>query len=76
MKVVPAAGRAVRDPRNMQLLPEAGREVSDSDPFWVRRVRDGDVTVVTDPPPEATRAGRGAIDDARTARTPAPSKEA
>jgi Protein of unknown function (DUF2635) len=45
MKVLPVPGRAVRDPRNMQLLPEEGREVSDGDPFWVRRVRDGDVTV-------------------------------
>ena len=45
MKVIPAPGRAVRDPRSMMLLPEDGREVSDDDPFWVRRVRDADVTV-------------------------------
>lgn len=55
MKVIPVAGRAVRDPRNMQLLPEVGREVSDSDPFWARRVRDGDVTVEA-PDPPARRA--------------------
>jgi hypothetical protein len=29
----------------MQLPPEQGREVPDGDPFWTRRVRDGDVTV-------------------------------
>lgn len=52
MKVLPVAGRAVRDPRNMQLLPETGRDVPDGDPFWVRRVRDGDVTVEEPPPPD------------------------
>jgi hypothetical protein len=43
MKVKPAPGRAVRDPRTMALLPPEGREVKDSDIFWVRRLRDGDV---------------------------------
>lgn len=52
MKVTPAAGRAVRDPRSMMLLPDDGREVPDDDPFWLRRVRDGDVTVAEAPPPE------------------------
>ena len=56
MKVMPVEGRAVRDPRNMQLLPDEGREVPDGDPFWVRRVRDGDVTV-EEPPPEQGRRG-------------------
>jgi len=38
----------------MQLLPEEGREVPDGDPFWVRRVRDGDVTVDSgEPAPES-----------------------
>ena len=45
MKVKPAEGRAVRDPRSMALLSEEGREVPDDDTFWQRRVRDGDVTV-------------------------------
>ena len=57
MKVMPVEGRAVRDPRNMQLLPDEGREVPDGDPFWVRRVRDGDVTVEEPPPPEQGRRG-------------------
>lgn len=56
MKVIPAPGRAVRDPRSMMLLPEEGRDVPDDDPFWNRRLRDGDVTVVVDPPPETQRA--------------------
>jgi hypothetical protein len=42
MKVKPAPGRAVRDPTTMQLLPEDGRDVPNN-PFWRRRVRDGDV---------------------------------
>ena len=45
MRVIPAPGRAVRDPQSMQLLPPEGREVPDNDPFWVRRVRDKDVIV-------------------------------
>ena len=45
MRVKPAEGRAVRDPRTMVLLTDEGREVPDGDPFWARRVRDGDVTV-------------------------------
>jgi Protein of unknown function (DUF2635) len=56
MKVIPVPGRAVRDPRSMMLLPEEGREVPDDDPFWNRRLRDGDVTIFTEPPPETQRA--------------------
>lgn len=43
MRVTPAPGRAVRDPRNMTLLTEDGREVNERDPFWARRLRDRDV---------------------------------
>jgi hypothetical protein len=53
MKVKPAEGRAVRDPRTMNLLPDEGAEVSDRDVFWRRRLRDGDVVLVEDQP--ATR---------------------
>jgi Protein of unknown function (DUF2635) len=45
MWVKPAPGRTVRDPRSMAKLPDEGREVPDGDLFWVRRIRDGDVTV-------------------------------
>ena len=49
MWVKPAPGRTVRDPVSKAKLPDEGREVKDGDLFWVRRVRDGDVTV-EDPP--------------------------
>lgn len=52
MFVKPAPGRAVRDPRTYELLPEDGRNVPD-DSFWLRRLRDGDVEQVPD-----ARAGR------------------
>lgn len=45
MRVKPAPGMTVRDPRTMAVLPEEGREVSDDDLFWARRIRDGDVVV-------------------------------
>lgn len=43
MFVKPTAGRAVRDPVKGTLLPEDWTEVPDSDLFWHRRLRDGDV---------------------------------
>jgi uncharacterized membrane protein len=61
MKVKPAEGRTVRDPESMELLPPEGGIVRDNDPFWTRRVRDGDVEVIAEEAPEpkpaaATRA--------------------
>lgn len=50
MKIKPAPGRAVRDPNTFELLPDAGREVKDSDTFWRRRLRDGDVVRMDAPP--------------------------
>ncbi|MEC5321124.1 DUF2635 domain-containing protein [Brenneria populi subsp. brevivirga] len=47
MQVKPTTGRAVRDPVKGTLLPESGAEVQDS-PFWRRRLRDGDVELVTE----------------------------
>jgi hypothetical protein len=63
MRVKPAPGRKVRDPRSMQFLPEAGREVPDQ-PFWRRRIRDGDVieekaAAAKPAPAAATPAARG-----------------
>lgn len=46
MFVKPAPGLKVRDPASRQHIPETGREVPDSDSYWVRRVIDGDVIVV------------------------------
>jgi len=50
MKVIPAPGRAVRDPRSKMLLPEEGRDVPDHDVYWLRRLRDGDVIIANAPP--------------------------
>lgn len=50
MYVKPVAGRTVRDPSTMQLLPEAGRTVPETS-FWHRRVRDGDVVLADEPVP-------------------------
>ncbi|WP_414712839.1 DUF2635 domain-containing protein [Serratia marcescens] len=47
MFVKPREGCEVRDPFKRTLLPKEGAEVSDSDPFWQRRVRDQDVILVT-----------------------------
>lgn len=44
MHVYPRAGVRVRDPVHKDLLPEDGREVSDHDLYWQRRIADGDVT--------------------------------
>lgn len=43
MYVYPKPGVLTRDPVKKDLLPETGREVSDYDPFWARRIADGDV---------------------------------
>ncbi len=41
----PAPGRAVRDPRTMTLLPQAGANKPRS-AYWLRRIADGDVVIV------------------------------
>jgi len=43
MFVYPKAGVLTRDPVKKDLLPESGREVADHDPYWLRRIADGDV---------------------------------
>jgi hypothetical protein len=48
MYVKPAPGLTIRDPDLLDLLPNEGREVPDTD-YWHRRVRDKDV-VLADPP--------------------------
>lgn len=61
MMVYPAPGRRVRDPHTKALLPETGRDVPDHDFYWLRRLRDGDVTqeatdVAFSAPPTVTEA--------------------
>ena len=58
MRVKPAEGRMVRDPRSMALLPEEGRDVPRNS-FWLRRVRDKDVVVEDDKAPAAHGRHRG-----------------
>ncbi len=43
MFVKPKSGLLIKDPIKRDFLPETGREVSGTDPYWVRRLRDGDV---------------------------------
>lgn len=44
MFVIPKPGVRVRDPETRAHLPAEGREVPDT-PYWLRRVKDGDVTI-------------------------------
>lgn len=43
MFVIPKKGQKIPDPSLSDYLPEAGREVEEN-PYWLRRLRDGDVT--------------------------------
>lgn len=53
MNVYPAAGRVVPDPEAGGTLAAEGRDVP-RDTYWLRRLRDGDVT--TDAPKKAKAA--------------------
>lgn len=71
MWIKPAPGRQVRDPVTRQLVPEAGFDVPDHDPYWRRRLRDGDVIKGVKPtkrrsPPAAEPAGTDAAPPAVT----------
>ncbi len=55
MRVKPVEGRTVRDPESMELLPPEGGVVRDNDPFWTRRIRDGDVEVIEEEPAPTTK---------------------
>lgn len=48
----PAPGLIVRDPRTAQPLPAEGGTVPDNG-YWRRRLRDGDVQLVTSAPKKA-----------------------
>lgn len=51
MFVKPAAGLKIRDPDRRDFLPGEGREVPDTQPYWHRRLRDGDVELSRVPAP-------------------------
>jgi hypothetical protein len=53
MTVYPAAGRVVPDPEAGGDLPAEGREVP-RDAYWLRRLRDLDVTLDAPKPAKAT----------------------
>ncbi|NMY09032.1 DUF2635 domain-containing protein [Pseudomonas veronii] len=44
MRIYPYPGLLVRDPVKRDALPEEGREVSDNDHYWLRRLACSDVT--------------------------------
>lgn len=56
MRVYPKAGLKVRGPDG-RLLSESGLDVKESDLFWARRLRDGDVTETA---PTTTNSSAGA----------------
>lgn len=58
MFVKPAPGLKVRDPRSKLHIPADGVEVPDTDTYWARRVRDGDVVVVTQTKAAAAAKGK------------------
>ncbi|MGO2957421.1 MAG: DUF2635 domain-containing protein [Acetobacter sp.] len=69
MKIYPVEGRIARDPLTFEPVPSAGRTVSDYDPFWLRRLSDGDVTKT---PPEAPAPASPSSDDAAPAQAAQP----
>lgn len=52
--LVPVEGRSVRDPRSGNVVPAEGVTV-ELDRFWIRRLRDGDVTKASAAPAPAKK---------------------
>jgi len=59
MKVYPTPGLQVRDPVTKQLLPAEGVDALEGNLFYVRRLRDGDMTLT--PPASVIAAKVGSI---------------
>ena len=50
LRVTPKAGLIIRDPENQgRILPTEGILVNRLNPFWMRRLNDGDIDVLTIP---------------------------
>jgi hypothetical protein len=64
MYVYPKAGVRTRDPVKKDLLPESGREVPNGDPYWLRRIADGDVKVGKPAPAKAKPQKTSGSEDA------------
>lgn len=60
MLIKPAPGLIIRDPLKHDLIPETGREVNASDPYWIRRLKDGDVVRAEPPITKPTLNKKGA----------------
>lgn len=54
MFIYPKPGVSTRDPVKKDLLPETGRDVPAGNPYWLRRVADGDVTTTKPASPKST----------------------
>lgn len=60
MFIIPKDGMKIVDPQRVDVLPPEGRDVGDQHPeFWLRRVADGDATVVA---PDQEAAARDRLD--------------
>jgi hypothetical protein len=58
MKIYPVEGRLIRDPATgREVTDPKGTDVPENDPFWLRRLADGDVS---DKPAVAPKATKGA----------------
>lgn len=58
MLVKPVPGLVIRDPDLLDLLPETGREVPQTD-YWMRRLRDKDVVLADVQPSAPADATKG-----------------
>lgn len=56
MLIKPAPGRKVRYPDSERFLPESGAKVPDRDLFWRKRIKQGDVIVVTPKPKKGSES--------------------
>jgi hypothetical protein len=65
--VQPAPGRLVRDPITRVALPAEAPSIVPRSTYWLRRLADGDVVLVTASPPAAALAA-AAPASSRTAR--------
>lgn len=62
MYVKPAPGLSIRDPDLKDLLPASGRSVPDTD-YWLRRVRDKDVSEAEAPVEDESPASAPATNE-------------
>ncbi|MGO4379741.1 MULTISPECIES: DUF2635 domain-containing protein [Telluria group] len=61
MLVKPANGLVIRDPDLLDLIPETGREVPETD-YWMRRLRDKDVVLVEPAAAPVKQSAKGSTD--------------